>query len=122
MKVRDLPNILPLENLTGSLVDQLDGVVSGGYSSDLLSDVLANASPDAVLVTIQGHVNTIAVALHARLSAVILSGGHRPEPSVIERAVDERIPLFVSSLPTFEIVGRLYAAGLSGRDQSGGTP
>ena len=120
MRVGELLRILPLENLTTSLSDQLDATVSGGYASDLLSDVLANAGADAVLVTIQAHVNTIAVALHARLSAVILSGDHRPEPSVIERAVDERIPLLVSSLPTFEIVGRLYAAGLSGIDKGGG--
>ncbi|MBN2875543.1 MAG: iron-sulfur binding hydrogenase, partial [Spirochaetales bacterium] len=41
-----------------------DGLVDivDAYSSDLLSDVMANAVEGSVLITIQAHLNTIAVA------------------------------------------------------------
>ena len=36
--------------------------IQNGYTSDLLSDVMGNAPEDSVLITIQAHKNTIAVA------------------------------------------------------------
>jgi hypothetical protein len=114
MKLLHIVRELALENLTPELSEQLEMEVEHGYASDLLSDVLANAESGAVLVTIQAHLNTIAVALHARIAAVVLAGEHRPDPAVVARAVDERIPLLVTKLPTFEVVGRLYALGLRG--------
>jgi hypothetical protein len=114
MKLSDIARELSLENLTPELSEQLAMEVAHGYASDLLSDVLANAQSGAALVTIQAHLNTIAVALHARIAAVILAGGHRPDEQVTLRAVDEKIPLFVAHQPTFEVVGRLYALGVRG--------
>ena len=40
----------------------LDVEVRGGYASDLLSDVIANAEEGYVWVTLQTHVNIVAVA------------------------------------------------------------
>ncbi|GBU21937.1 hypothetical protein R80B4_01839 [Fibrobacteres bacterium R8-0-B4] len=59
--------------------------IAGGYTSDLLSDVMANAGDGCVLITIQAHVNTVAVASLAGVSAVIVCGGH-PIPSDMEEA------------------------------------
>jgi predicted transcriptional regulator len=114
MKLSLVARTLALRSLTPELDEQMEAEVVTGYASDLLSDVLARAPAGAVLVTIQAHINTIAVALHARLSAVILAGGHEPEKTVVDRAIDERIPVFVAEDSTFEIVGRLYALGLRG--------
>jgi hypothetical protein len=114
MKLSLVARTLALRSLTPELGDELDVEVATGHASDLLSDVLAKAPSGAVLVTIQAHINTIAVALHAHLSAVILSGGHEPDRTVVDRALDEKIPLFVTTDPTFEIVGRLYALGIRG--------
>jgi hypothetical protein len=58
--------------------------------------------------------NVVAVAVHAGLSAVIFSGGRRPEESVRGKAVKERIALYTSDDTTFDIVGKLYALGLHG--------
>jgi hypothetical protein len=114
MNLSQIASDLKLRILTPGLHDRMQTEVTTGYASDLLSDVLAKAPAGALLVTIQAHVNTIAVALHANLSAVILAGGREPEPGVLDRAIDERIPLFVAAEPAFEIVGRLYACGLRG--------
>ena len=37
-----------------------DAELAGGYTSDLLSDVMANLKEGQVLITIQAHKNTIA--------------------------------------------------------------
>jgi len=105
---------LKLRCLTPSLHSVLDSDIRFGHSSDLLSDVLANAPSEGILVTIQGHLNTIAVAVHAEVHAVILSSGREPEAQVIERATQEGIVLFVSDASTFDTVGQLYELGLRG--------
>jgi hypothetical protein len=115
MKLNDITLKLGLTNLTPEiqLDESLD--VSAGHASDLLSDVLANAPTDSVLITIQVHMNVIAVALHAGVAAVIFAAGLEPDEAVKERAALEKLPLFSSDESTFDIAGKLYALGLRGR-------
>lgn len=114
MKLSEIIARLGLEDLTPELSDSHDVEITRGYASDLLSDILANAPEGGVAVTIQAHMNTVAVALHARLSAVILANGRRPDDDVIERATEEKIPLLLSPTGTFDVVGKLYELGLRG--------
>ena len=114
MTVGALATSLGFEILTPELPLQ-SAEVTAGHASDLLSDVLANAPTGGVLLTIQVHMNVIAVAVHAGLSAVIFTSGMRPEESVRLKAVQEGIPLFTTAETTFETAGRLYAMGLRGR-------
>lgn len=93
----------------------LDNDVRGGYASDLLSDVMAHAGEGDVWVTVQAHQNIVAVATLAGLSAIVVAGGVRCEPEAIARAEQEGIPLLRTDLPAFEVVGRLYVAGVRGR-------
>jgi hypothetical protein len=88
--------------------------ISQGFASDLLSDVLANAPAGGVLVTLQVHLNVIAVAGHAGLAAVIFSSGRKPDDDIIARAADEGLALFSSPADTFDLVGRLYDLGIRG--------
>ncbi|MBM4041255.1 MAG: serine kinase [Planctomycetes bacterium] len=114
MKLGDIVEGLGLENLTPEL--PLEGrEAAGGHVSDLLSDVLANAPRGGVLVTIQVHMNVLAVAAHAGLAAVVFAAGRAPEPPVRARAVEEEIPLLRSTASAFDIVGELYALGIKGR-------
>jgi hypothetical protein len=114
MNLKEICRQLDLENLTPELpAAEVD--VAGGFASDLLSDVLANADRGSVLVTVQVHLNVIAVAVHAELAAVVFAAGRRPEEAVRLKAVEEKIPLLLSAEPAFEVVGRLYAMGIRGR-------
>lgn len=113
MRLTNLPEALPVENLTPE-VPVAGKELKGGYVSDLLSDVLANAPPDGVLITVQVHLNVIAVAVHAGLAAIVFAGDRRPEEDVRAKAVEEGIALFVSPSSAFDIVGRLYELGLRG--------
>jgi len=132
MRLQELVNVLALEELTphipgrapgrapsggqagGADDRQDDPDITRGYASDLLSDVLANAPTGGVLVTLQVHLNVIAVAGHAGLQAVIFSSGRRPEADVIAKAAEEGLILFSSPADTFELTGRLYQLGIRG--------
>ena len=94
--------------------ESLDRDVAGGYASDLMSDVLANANEGDLWVTLQTHQNTVAVASMKGLAGIVLVNGRGPEEETLARAQEEGIPLMVSSLPAFELIGRLYGMGLSG--------
>ena len=74
-----------------------DADLAGGYTSDLLSDVMANLEQGQVLITIQAHKNTIAVASLADAAAVVFCHGRKPAADVIEAAANEGIALFSSS-------------------------
>ncbi len=114
MKLKQIAEELNLENLTPRINFGASPEITVGYVSDLLSDVLAGAPKDAVLITVQVHLNVIAVAVHAGLSGVIFASGRRPDAAVIEKAVAENIPLLTSKESSFQIVGQLYSMGLRG--------
>ena len=88
--------------------------VRGGYASDLISDVIAHAREGALWVTLQTHQNTVAVASMKGLAGIVLVNGREPEPDTLQKAKEEGVPLLVSALPAFELIGRLYNLGLSG--------
>jgi hypothetical protein len=115
MNLAELARELKLEDLTPQVRAAPGGQISAGYASDLLSDVLANAPRGGVLVTVQVHLNVVAVAVHAELAAVIFASGRRPEPAVIAKAAEEGVALYVSDQTAFDVVGRLYALGLRGK-------
>jgi hypothetical protein len=106
---------LGLENLTPELDAELGADVARAHASDLLSDILAFAPPGGVALTIQAHLNAVAVAVHARQSAVVFTSGRRPPEDVVARAVEEHLPLFCSPQGTFDVAGKLYELGLRGR-------
>lgn len=115
MKLAQIVTELGLTELNRGSDDAVDGEITNGYASDLLSDVLANAPSGGLLVTLQVHLNVIAVAGHADLAAVVFAGGRRPEEDVIAKAAEEDIVLFATADDTFEVVGRLYQLGVRGR-------
>ena len=115
MNLGEISRELGLTNLTPELaLGQRE--ISAAFVSDLLSDVLAHAPAGGILVTVQLHMNVVAVALHAELSAVIFAAGRRCEAAVRAKAVEEGICLLATDLSAFEVAGRLYELGLRGRD------
>lgn len=112
MRLKDIVEALELEVVTGA--EWLGNEVNGGYASDLMSDVLANSQKGDLWVTLQIHPNIVAVASMRELAGIILINGRRPEKETEERATQEKIPILVSRLPAFELIGRLYQLGVSG--------
>jgi hypothetical protein len=115
MNLETIARELGLEDLTPGLTGADAVEVEAGYASDLLSDVLANAPEGGLLVTLQVHLNVIAVAGHAELAGVVFTSGRRPDADVVEKALAEELHLYVTGADTFDVVGRLYAHGVKGR-------
>ena len=82
--------------------------VSWCYCSDLLSDVMANASKDCIWITLQTHPNIVAVASLVGMSAILISRGATPDNETLDKAAKENIVVLTTDLPTFEAAGRLY--------------
>ena len=112
MKIKDVIEKFNFKIITGS--DNLENEITGGYASDLLSDVLANSEMGNIWITLQIHQNIVAIASLKDLSGIILINGREPEKQTIEKAITENIPIMVSKLPAFELIGKLYACGISG--------
>jgi hypothetical protein len=83
-----------------------------GYTSDLLSCVMAGAKAKCLWITLQAHVNIVAVAALLDMSAIIITEGAQPDAATIVKANAQSIPLLSSSRTTFDIVGELWEMGL----------
>ena len=110
MKIKDIVKVLDLQVISGQ--ELLEREVTGGYAGDLLSDVLANSKKGSIWITLQIHQNIIAVASSKELSAIIIVNGRTPDEATLMSAQDEKIPVLISSLLTYEIAGRLYEIGI----------
>jgi hypothetical protein len=111
MNLKQIVEALDLKLITAP-VDLSMVEPTGGYTSDLLSCVMAGAPHQGIWVTLQAHANIIAVAALLELSAIIVTEGAAPEPSVIARANLEGITLLSTEKPSFFIVGKLWELGI----------
>jgi Predicted transcriptional regulator containing CBS domains len=106
MKVSDLVEKLGLTVFSGH--KGLDREITGGYVSDLLSDVMGSSHDGQVWITLQVHQNVMAIASLKDLAAVILVSDLQPHENTVRHSNDENIPLLGTNLPTFEIAGEFY--------------
>ncbi len=106
MTVRDIAEKLSCEIVQGEFEDQ---EVSGGYTSDLLSDVMAHAKTGDVLITIQSHKNTVAVAVLANIPAILVCNSRPVPEDMMEAAKEESIAILRSAESQFSVSGKLYA-------------
>jgi hypothetical protein len=112
LKLSELVEKLQLEVRTGA--NRLEVAVNRGYASDLMSDVMANAAEGDLWVTLQTHQNIVAVAVMKALAGIILVGGREPDETTLRKAEAEEVPILISKMPAFELVGRLFELGVSG--------
>ena len=110
-----LTDVIQNLNLTvRSAQGNLGREVTGGYASDLLSDVLAHSNEGDLWITLQIHQNIVAVASMKNLAGIVLVNSREPEKETLEKAQEEDVVIMVSDLSTFEVVGRLYGLGVTG--------
>lgn len=114
MELKKIVESLGLEVKAGS--EGLHREVEGGYVSDLLSDVIANSKRGDLWLTLQVHKNIVAVATLKESAGIVVIGGKTPAEETVKKAEEEGIVLLTSSLPAFELAGRLYELGVHGRD------
>ncbi|MBQ1809767.1 MAG: hypothetical protein IKF18_05725 [Erysipelotrichaceae bacterium] len=89
-----------------------DREVNGVYCGDLLSWVMGNGQPEQAWITVQSHLNVIAVAVLREFSCIVLAENAEFPEEVIERAKNEGLTLLYSDLPVYETAVRLFKAGV----------
>lgn len=113
MKLSEIINNCDLKIITKSDIEIDFGKnVSGVYMGDLLSDVIANAKKDNIWITIQTHLNIIAVATLKELAAIIIAMNKSITEEVIQKANEEKIILLSTDKTSYEISGKLYKLGI----------
>ncbi len=108
--LKEIIQKLNLEVMSAS--GDFDREIRGGYVSDLLSDVIANSKKGNIWITLQTHPNIVAVATLKELAGIIIVNKRKPEDETLKKAEQENIPVMVTELSAFEIVGRLYELGI----------
>jgi hypothetical protein len=105
MTIREVAAVLEAEIVQGEFEDR---PLRGAYTSDLLSDVMANARDGGALITIQAHKNTVAVATLVNISAIVVCNSRPLPPDMLEAARDEGIAVLLTGENQFTVSGKLY--------------
>lgn len=82
--------------------------VTGGYTSDLLSDVMGNGEEGCIWVTLQTHRNVAAISALKEVGAVVIVKGLEPDVNTLEHAKEEGITILGTDKESFEITGQIY--------------
>lgn len=85
---------------------------TGGYSSDLLSCVMAGAKKGNIWITLQAHLNIVAIAALNELAAIILTENAQPDAATIAKANQQGVILLSTSQASYETNGKLWQLGI----------
>ena len=110
MKAYKICHELGLKCVTGE--SGKNNEIKCGYVGDLLSWVMGKAQENCVWVTVQGHINVIAVSVLVQVGCIIIAEGSQPTEEMITRAKMEGIPIYLSDKPSFEVVRDLIKLGI----------
>ena len=103
MKVSELTALLEAQNMTPGVEED---------TCDLLSWVMAHGCEGMAWVTVQTHMNVVAVAALAEMACVILPENIDMPESILEKATDEGLRVLKSPLSAYTICGRMMEKGV----------
>lgn len=104
MTVKELCEKLDLKRLVEG---DLSREVTGGYTGDLLSWVMARLPADAAWFTVMGNVNAIAVASLADAACIVLTDNAGLDEDARRRAEQQGIIVLSSEKNSYELGARL---------------
>jgi hypothetical protein len=110
MKLTEIVAALGLRVASGA--KSLDVEVTGGYTSDLLSCAMAGAAQGNLWITLQGHLNVVAVASLNELAGVIVTEGKPVAAETAAKAEEEGVALLLTPLTSYQVVGQLWDLGV----------
>ena len=110
MTLEDLIALTGAQNMTPEL--PLDTQVSCGYTCDLLSWVMAHGKQGMAWITVQTHMNVIAVASLMEMAAVIIPEGIQMEAPSLEKAREEGVAVLQSDKTAFALCALMAQNGL----------
>ena len=109
MQVSEFVALAGAKVLTGEYEDR---AIACGYTCDLLSHVMGKGQADMAWITVQAHMNVIAVAALLDFACVIIPEGLPVEETIIKKAASEDIIILSCEQTAFELVKLLADAGV----------
>ena len=73
---------------------------------------MAGAKSNYLWITLQAHLNIVAVAALLEVAAIIITENAKPDAATISKANEQGIILLSSPKPTYEIDGKLWEMGI----------
>ncbi len=111
MKLEEVKKLLNAQML---VAPQEDLEIKIACGCDLMSDVLAFAKEDSLLLTGLTNLQVVRTAEMANITALVFVRGKEPDREAVALALAKKIPILLTDLPMYEACGRLYAHGLKG--------
>lgn len=102
-----LQDVIAAGGLESVLVPDGHVEVTGAYTSDLLSDVVAHCPEGAVLVTVQNHKNSVAVCTLVGAPAIVVVHSREIPQDMLDVARREGVALLRTSEDQFNVSCRL---------------
>jgi hypothetical protein len=112
MRLSEIQKLLHCELISDGLPSDPD--IEQCFAADLMSDVLAYSTSEAILITGLSSIQSVHTADVADLRAIIFVHDKRPGPQVVELARNKKIPLLTTKLNLFDACGVLHGKGLKG--------
>lgn len=110
MRTAEVAEKLGLKLLTTDLAE--DAEVTNGFVCDLLSWVMARGEAGMAWVTVQTHLNVIAVACLHDFSCVIVPEDIEVPQATVEKATEEGVIIYSSPETAYEICCKLCMLGI----------
>ena len=115
MKIREIAGLLDAKVFCGE--EMLEREVNNGFSCDLMSDVLAYAENEAVLLTGLVNPQVIRTAEMMDIVCLVFVRGKEPTEAMIQLAEARSIVLMSTEKRMFTSCGILHDAGLTSGDE-----
>jgi serine kinase of HPr protein (carbohydrate metabolism regulator) len=109
MIVTDFANRLDLEVLYES---NEEIIIEGVYIGDLLSIVMSKAKRNYAWITIQTHLNVVAVAELLELSCIIVVEDMEVEQETVAKAKELGIPIYRTNKSAYQVACILHELGI----------
>ena len=111
MQVSEFVNLCGGKVLTGAYEDRQ---IACGYTCDLLSHVMGKGKADMAWITVQAHMNVIAVAALLDFACVVIPEGLPVDETIVKKAAAEDIIIVSCEQTAYELVTLLAANGVPG--------
>jgi hypothetical protein len=108
MKVSELAQKTGLKTIN----DYKDREIESVYISDMVSDMVASAKPNSVVVTLQTHKSLIASANLVAAAMIVIVNGRKPSEDVVTLANRTGIGLFSYDQDAWAFAKKLVKLGV----------
>lgn len=112
MKIKEIVEILNAEILTDYSNEHTN--IMYGFGSDLMSDVLAYANSESLLVTGLNNAQVIRTAEMMDMTTVLFVRGKRPCKEILDLAEENSITVLSTNYTMFKTCGLLFLNGMKG--------